>query len=106
MRSRVARRAPLAARGARDDLAVERAEDHVLGRQVVVRHPRRLDDEEVVTGVAAQPPDRTRCRRSHHEAVTDQLSVQTCDIGANAGDRGLRLGVVSGTDPLMISSFR
>jgi hypothetical protein len=55
------------------------------------------------------PPSRTRpdtLPPVHHEAVTDQLSVQTCDIGANAGDRGLRLGVVSGTDPLMISSFR
>ena len=72
VRRGVARRAALAAGRARDDVAVEVAEDHVLGREVVVRDARRLDHEQVGAGhaardVAAGPDD---------EPVAHQLAVQ------------------------------
>jgi hypothetical protein len=82
VRRRVARRRSLAARGSRHDVAVEVAEDHVLGRQVVVRHPRGLDDEPVGAG----HPARHVAAGPHHEPVPHELAVQAGDLGTRARD--------------------
>ena len=61
--------------------AVEGADDLVLGRQVVARHPARLDDEEVGAGHAlgdvAAGPD--------HQAVADEFAVQAGDALPRGG---------------------
>ena len=70
-----------------DDLAVEVADDHVLGRQVVVGDPARLDDQQVVAG----HPRRDVARGPHHQLVAGQLArAGRTTSRAQRGDRRLR----------------
>src|SRR5690606_5204059 len=67
------------------ELALEVADDHAVGRELVVGHPARLDHHQVVAGdpaghVARGPDD---------EVVADQLGVQGGDAFAQLLDGGL-----------------
>ena len=66
MRHRIARRVHIAL----DDMALKVDDDHVRGLEVLVRHARRLDDEEVLLAVDARdiaPSERDDAElRQHH----------------------------------------
>ena len=81
-------------------LPVEVAHDHVVGRQFVIGHPGRLDDEQVGTGDARRDVP----GRPHDEAVAHQLGVQRGDLGPQSEDLGGDFGIDRhGVPPLATS---
>src|SRR3954451_6383717 len=97
VRRRVARRRALAAERARQDPAVEVAEDHRLRRELVVGDTGRLDDEQF----GSRYPARDVARRPDDEAVPDQLRVQTGHVPAYRGD-----GVIEAHDACSLRAAR
>ncbi len=74
----VARRGQLAV----DDGAIQIADDHRVGGQLVVGHATRLDHQQVV----ARHPRRDVAGGPDHQLISDQLGVQRRDLPAQAGN--------------------
>ena len=76
------------------EVSVEVTHDHRLGVQVVIRHARGLDDEEIlaaVLGLAAYALGDISCRPDD-EAPAGQLGMQGGDVFTNALDLARELG--------------
>ena len=83
----VARGGTITSRCAENDLSVEVAQDHVLGRQVGVVDTAGLDHEQV----GSRHPTRNVAAGPDDEGVPDELAVEQGDVGPHAGDRDLDL---------------